>query len=153
MANIRVHELARDLNMTNKVLLSKLSEMDIDVKSHMSTLDNETVAKVKSALFGKKGETVEETRVKPTVIRRRKKQVQVEAVSEPTPELEEIAAAEEPAEQAAEVEEKKREEEPPKKKKAAKKEAAAAEVPTVTPVTERADSPEGKEASKSCQKS
>ncbi len=131
--------------MTNKVLLSKLSEMDIDVKSHMSTLDNETVAKVKSALFGKKGEAVEETRVKPTVIRRRKKQVQVEAVSEPTPELEEIAAAEEPAEQAAEVEGKKRIEEPPKKKKAAKKEAAAAEAPTVTPVSETPPVAEEKE--------
>jgi translation initiation factor IF-2 len=39
MAKLRVHELARDLNMTNKVLLAKLNDMDISVKSHMSSLD------------------------------------------------------------------------------------------------------------------
>jgi translation initiation factor IF-2 len=33
MAKIRVYELAKQLNMTNKVLLEKLKEMDIAVKS------------------------------------------------------------------------------------------------------------------------
>ncbi len=70
---MRVYELARDLNRTNKLLLSKLSEMDVEVKSHMSSLDDETIGKVKFELFGKKEETVEETRIKPTVIRRRTK--------------------------------------------------------------------------------
>ena len=32
MANMRVYELARDLNLTNKILLEKLDEMDIAVK-------------------------------------------------------------------------------------------------------------------------
>ena len=72
MANMRIYELARDLNMTNKILLDKLSEMDISVKSHMSSLDDETIAKVRSHLFGTKEETIEETRIKPTVIRRRR---------------------------------------------------------------------------------
>lgn len=88
MARLRVHELARDLNMTNKVLLAKLNDMDISVKSHMSSLDDDVIAEVKASLFGTKEETVEETRVKPTVIRRRRKKVKVEApaASEAQPE-------------------------------------------------------------------
>ena len=73
MATIRIYELARDLNMTNKALLEKLSDMDIAVKSHMSSLDKETEDKVRNQIFGKKEETIVETRVKPTVIRRRRK--------------------------------------------------------------------------------
>ncbi len=83
----RVYELARDLNLTNKDLLEKLKELDIPVGSHMSSLDDETVAKVKASLHGKKTSQIEETRVKPTVIRRRKKIVKaapVEIEPEPT---------------------------------------------------------------------
>ncbi len=75
MAKIRVYELARELNMTNKVLIEKMSQLGITVKSHMSSLEDETVAQVKSNLFGKPAEKVEETRIKPTVIRRRRKKV------------------------------------------------------------------------------
>jgi translation initiation factor IF-2 len=86
MAKLRVHELARDLNMTNKVLLAKLNDMDIAVKSHMSSLEDDIIAEIKASLFGTKKEvTVEETRVRPTVIRRRRKKVKVDA-SEAQPE-------------------------------------------------------------------
>jgi translation initiation factor IF-2 len=101
MAKIRVYELARDLNLENKILLSKLQDLDISVKSHMSALDDDTVAIVRQQLFGKKEETIEETRVKPTVIRRRKK-VTIEAAPEPTPEPEASDAAEMPLEEAPE---------------------------------------------------
>jgi translation initiation factor IF-2 len=83
MAKTRVYELARDLNLTNKILLSKLNDLDIAVKSHMSALEDDTVAIIKQQLFGKKEEAVEETRIKPTVIRRRKKKVVVAATPEP----------------------------------------------------------------------
>jgi len=53
MAKMRVYELARDLNLTNKILLSKLSELDISVKSHMSSLDDDAVARIKALFFGK----------------------------------------------------------------------------------------------------
>ena len=69
MAKIRVYELARDLNLENKILLSKLNDLDIAVKSHMSALDDDTVAQIRQQLFGKKEETIEETRVRPTVRR------------------------------------------------------------------------------------
>ena len=105
MAKIRVYELARDLNTTNKILLEKLDAMDIAVKSHMSSLDEDTVAKIKASLFGQKPAAIEETRVKPTVIRRRRKKV-VKAEAPPsleTAEPEETGEAPAGAESAPEA--------------------------------------------------
>ncbi|MBT8367745.1 MAG: translation initiation factor IF-2 [Deltaproteobacteria bacterium] len=93
MAKTRVYELARDLNLTNKILLSKLNDLEISVKSHMSALDDETVVRIRQQLFGTKEETIEETRIKPTVIRRRKKKVTVEALPESAAELKELVSA------------------------------------------------------------
>ena len=75
MAKIRVYELARDLNMTNKVLVNKLQAMDLPVKSHMSTLEAELIDKVKAEVLGTKPKEYEyeETRVQATIIRRRRK--------------------------------------------------------------------------------
>ena len=102
MTNIRVYELARDLNMTNKALLARLRDIDISVKNHISSLDNEAVAMIKSNLFGSLAENVEETRVKSTVIRRRKKSVQqapdtAEATSEPEKHPEKVEVDEQPS--------------------------------------------------------
>jgi translation initiation factor IF-2 len=80
MAKIRVYELARDLNMTNKTLIEKISSMNISVASHMSSLDEETIAAIKANAVGTKLKSVEVTRVRSTVIRRRKKTVSVEPV-------------------------------------------------------------------------
>ncbi len=101
MAKIRVYELARDLNMTNKSLIDKIKDMDIDVdiKSHMSALEDEAVEQIKAGLFGQKSETVVETRVKPTVIRRRKKTVTIEV----PPEIETVAEADDAEPVAAEA--------------------------------------------------
>ncbi|GBC63925.1 translation initiation factor IF-2 [Desulfonema ishimotonii] len=78
MAKIRVYELARVLNMKNKALLDKMSDMNIAVSSHMSSLDDETVANIKANILGKKKGAAEVTRVKPTVIRKRKKRTSAE---------------------------------------------------------------------------
>ncbi|MBU4208564.1 MAG: translation initiation factor IF-2 [Proteobacteria bacterium] len=95
MGKIRVYELARELNIKNKELLEKLSEMSINVSSHMSSLDDEAVARVKANFLGNKTDVVEVTRIKPTVIRRRKKNAPVETVPEeeaplPPPPLAEV---------------------------------------------------------------
>jgi translation initiation factor IF-2 len=94
MAKIRVYELARDLNMTNKVLIDRMSQIGVVVKSHMSSLDDEAIAQVKETLFGKKAEQIEETRIKPTVIRRRRK-----VVEKPAEEADESAPASEKADE------------------------------------------------------
>ncbi|UCD33342.1 MAG: translation initiation factor IF-2 [Desulfobacterales bacterium] len=99
MAKIRIYELARELNMTNKALLEEIRSIDILAKSHMSSLDDEAVAKVKTHLFGTPEKEIEETRIKPTVIRRRKKPLEKEPVLEPAPsEPEKLAKEMAPAE-------------------------------------------------------
>jgi translation initiation factor IF-2 len=94
MGKIRVYELARELNIKNKELLEKLSKMAIKVSSHMSSLDDEAVARVKANLLGNKTDVVEVTRIKPTVIRRRKKIVPVEGAPEKEVPLEKVSLPE-----------------------------------------------------------
>jgi translation initiation factor IF-2 len=74
MAKVRVYELAKDLNMTNRALLNKIKDLDIDVKSHMSSLEDSAVKEIKNSLFGKARQK-NDLKVKPSVIRRRKKKV------------------------------------------------------------------------------
>ncbi len=94
MAKIRVYEFARTLNIPNKILLEKLRGIGISIKSHMSSLDEETVARARAELFGPKAQEVEVTRVKPTIIRRRKKTVKAKVDAEAAP-LEQVIPLEE----------------------------------------------------------
>jgi translation initiation factor IF-2 len=71
MVKVRVYELAKDLNMTNRALLNKMKELKIEVKSHMSSLENSAIIVIKKSLFGKK-KPKDDVKVKPSVIRRRK---------------------------------------------------------------------------------
>jgi len=82
MAKIRVYELAKKLNLTNRALLAKLKALDIEVKSHMSSLEDEDISKVKASLFGQKNKRAE-TKVKPSVIRRRKSVIKKSPVESP----------------------------------------------------------------------
>lgn len=50
MSKIRVHVLAKEIGMTSKDLIEKLNSMDISVVNHMSSLDENEVAKVKQSL-------------------------------------------------------------------------------------------------------
>ncbi len=100
MAKIRVYELARELNMTNKDLVAKLQDMEFDVKNHMSTITEETISKIKSEFYGenRKDEVYEAKRIKPNVIRRRRRRA-------PEPEAEAEAPAEITPSQEAQQEE------------------------------------------------
>jgi len=69
----RVYELARELNMTNKALLEKISSLDLGLNSHMSTLDDSHEAIIRQYIQGGPAPELEEKRVQPTVIRRRRK--------------------------------------------------------------------------------
>jgi len=46
MAGVRVYELARDLGISSKNLIEELRNQGIEVKSHMSTMDEETAGLV-----------------------------------------------------------------------------------------------------------
>jgi translation initiation factor IF-2 len=85
----RVYELARELNMTNKSLLEKISSLDLGLNSHMSTLDEDTEARIRHFIQGGTEPTLVEKRVKPTVIRRRRKAVE----APPAPEATSVEAA------------------------------------------------------------
>ena len=52
MAKLRVHELAKKLNVSNKELLEKLKELGIEAKSNLSSVSDEDVQKVTNAYNG-----------------------------------------------------------------------------------------------------
>ncbi|MBN1672252.1 MAG: translation initiation factor IF-2 [Kiritimatiellae bacterium] len=47
---MRVHELAKELGLSSKELLARLRGMDVDVKNHMSALDETAVERVRAQL-------------------------------------------------------------------------------------------------------
>jgi translation initiation factor IF-2 len=84
MSRMRVHELAKELNMNNKDLIERLLKLGVQVKNHMSTLTELTVQKVRQ-LAEAKTETVDEKRIGRAVIRRRKRLAEEEIGLPPTP--------------------------------------------------------------------
>lgn len=78
MAKVRVYELARDLSMDSKELVEKLKAGGMNIKNYMSTLDEDATAKAQDIVAGRVSEVIEEKRIKPRVIRRRKKTVKIE---------------------------------------------------------------------------
>ncbi|MDD4775441.1 MAG: translation initiation factor IF-2 N-terminal domain-containing protein, partial [Syntrophomonas sp.] len=66
MAKIRVHELAKELGIPSKQMVETLGNLGLEVKNHMSTMEESQVAWVRKRL-GYEPETVpEKTPVKPT---------------------------------------------------------------------------------------
>ena len=124
MAKVRVYELAKELNLESKKLVEKLQAGGMDVKNYMSTLDENAVQQAKEIVSGgvSEVEVVEEKRVKPTVIRRRKKI----KVKEKIPEAKEI---EEVKEKIIEKEELPKKVEPPPAEIEAEKPVVEAEKP------------------------
>ncbi len=81
MGKTRVFELAKKLGLESKELLEKLDEAGVSVASHMSVLEDEDLKKFEAAQTPTV-EKIEEERVKPGIIRRRRREVPApEAVS------------------------------------------------------------------------
>jgi translation initiation factor IF-2 len=122
MAKIRVYELAKELDMESKDLVDKIKAGGLNIKNYMSTLDEDAARRAREIVSGGKiSEMIEEKRIKPTVIRRRKKVVKI------GPEDQEIIEKkEEPAgpvtEEVKEAAPKKEEKELAEKKEVAKEE-------------------------------
>ncbi len=64
MSKARVYEIAKELNVDNKLVIEKLKELNVEVKSHMSSVSEEDSAKVKQA-FRKPEKKVEKKPEKP----------------------------------------------------------------------------------------
>lgn len=101
MAKVRVYELARELNLDSKELVQKLLAGGMDIKNYMSTLDEQDTVQARKIVTGAVAEVVEEKRIKPTIIRRRKKRIEVEKKA-PEMRKEEGVVPEEPVEAVAE---------------------------------------------------
>lgn len=89
MAKLRVYELARELDLESRKLVEKLNAAGMDIKNYMIALDEDTVAKARAIVARAVSEVVEEKRIKPTIIRRRKKVVEPEPDLAPAPTLSE----------------------------------------------------------------
>jgi len=74
MAKVRVYELAQKHGLENKDLMARLESMGIEVKNHMSALDDEQVARYEEDA-APKVEKIVEKRLTAGVIRRRRKEV------------------------------------------------------------------------------
>lgn len=60
MTKLRVHELAKELGMDNKELLDILAKKKVEVKSHMSTLEEQVTDTIRSEYAKKKTENTED---------------------------------------------------------------------------------------------
>ena len=80
MSKKRVYELAKDMGLENKELISRLEKIGIAVKSHSSTLEESDMERIRAELFVQEPKEIVEKRIKSTVIRRRAVRVPVEEV-------------------------------------------------------------------------
>jgi len=73
MGKLRVYELAKEVNMSSNELVERLKSAGFSISNYMSSLDMDDVGRAKDYLSGATDEILEEKRIKPTIIRRRKK--------------------------------------------------------------------------------
>ena len=71
MAKIKIHELAKELDVSSKEVITFLNDKGMEVKSHMSSLEDDAIALVKKQ-FGKQAE-------KPAEKKEEKPEVKAEA--------------------------------------------------------------------------
>ncbi len=89
MSSIKVHELAKELNMTSKDMLDKVNSMGIDAKSHMSVLSDMDVIAIRNTILrGKSGAETKIVKVAPkkteTIQNKEEVKVVVKAAAHPS---------------------------------------------------------------------
>ncbi len=72
MGKIKIYELAKELNLTSKELMEKVKEMGIEVKTHMSSIEEEIAKKVREKYSKKENKPKKEEKKQssPVIIRR-----------------------------------------------------------------------------------
>ncbi|MGB3051319.1 MAG: translation initiation factor IF-2 [Polyangiales bacterium] len=90
MTKVRVYEVARELGVENRDLIQRIATLGIQVRNHMSVLDPVEVDRIKRSLGKDRSEAMVEERIRPTVVRRKRRKKTEEA---------EPAAASAPAEE------------------------------------------------------
>ncbi|MBW2687515.1 MAG: translation initiation factor IF-2 N-terminal domain-containing protein, partial [Deltaproteobacteria bacterium] len=87
MSKVRVYEVARELGVENRDLIQRIATLGIQVRNHMSVLDPVEVDRIKRSLSKGRSEAMVEERIRPTVVRRkrRKKTEEAEPVAADAP--------------------------------------------------------------------
>jgi len=78
MVKKRVHELAKEINISSKDLVKTIRKIGIPVQNHMSALEPQDEERILQYLTPPEEKKVVEARVKPSVIRRRVERLKVE---------------------------------------------------------------------------
>ncbi len=88
MSRIRIYDLAKEADMASSTLADKLIDLGYNIKSHSSTVDDDTAEEIRRKVLGLTKTEVVEKRISgkggATVIRRRTKTVRREPVSPPS---------------------------------------------------------------------
>ena len=61
---MRIHQLAKKLNLDSKKIIKKLKELGVEVKSHMSSLDEDTIEILKEEFKGSVSEREKEKEIR-----------------------------------------------------------------------------------------
>jgi len=69
LAKVKIHEIAKKIGVNSKEVLEKAMELGLDVKSHMSSVEEDEAKKIESKFSGVKKE-VKEKKEEPVIIRR-----------------------------------------------------------------------------------
>ena len=86
MPKKRIYELAKELGLESKILIARLEEIGIPVKTASASLEEDAVERIKKELLAGELREVVEERIKSTVIRRRTVRTPIEApIEEATP--------------------------------------------------------------------
>jgi len=88
-AKVRVYELAKEFSMAPKDFVAKIHAMGFDVANHMSNIDSAEADRIRRAIERERQESLVETRLNDTVIRRRSR---VPAGTGPKPQAAPVAA-------------------------------------------------------------
>jgi translation initiation factor IF-2 len=73
MSKVRVYEVARELGVENRDLIQRIATLGIQVRNHMSVLDPVEVDRIKRSLGKDRTEAMVEERIRPTVVRRKRR--------------------------------------------------------------------------------
>src|SRR5215472_6723890 len=95
MATVRVHELAKELNLTSAETIALLGKVGIRASTHMSAIDEHRARIVKGVLSGNLGEVARTAKVapKPATASRAPAPAKATAKTEKAPAAETKAAA------------------------------------------------------------
>jgi translation initiation factor IF-2 len=97
MSKKRVYELAKELGIENKEMITRLEKLGITGKSHSSSLEDSDVERIQRDFHATEPHEMEEKRIKSTVIRRRAVRSPMEEEQPETPAAEMVPVSAKPA--------------------------------------------------------